>query len=182
MVSPQPLSFDILAHRLSAAERQLAIDRHEIAALRRDVSGQRRSLWMANAFILISAVAAITLTRSPDLQAQKPQAQKAPVAAPMVVKAPFTVVDNENMPILRVQDQGVLGPRGALVFNDDNYSVAMFDVGESGQGQMHLANAEGKVLVEAGMTVGQTGTVRAGPASAPTAPGIPPSFILGVRK
>ena len=68
------------------------------------------------------------------------------------------------------------------MFNDESYAVAMFDVGRHRQGQIHLSNGQGEILVTAGMTVGNTGTVRAGPGSAPTAPGIPPSFIVGVRK
>ena len=84
--------------------------------MRRDLSGHRRSLWMANALVLIGVFAAITLTGLPDLQAQKPQAQKARSprrwSSP---RAPFTVVDNDNMPILRVQTRVVWITRSARV-------------------------------------------------------------------
>jgi hypothetical protein len=175
MMSPQ--TCDVLAQRLSVAERQLAVDRTEIAALRRDLSAHRRSRWMANAFATIGVVAAVMLVRSPD-----PQAQKSQAAAPLVVKAPFTVVDRANMPILRVQESGDNGARGAFVFNSGNYAVATLQIREGGSGSLTLSDVDGEIVVEAGVNVNGKGIVKAGPASAPTGPGIPPSFILGAKK
>jgi hypothetical protein len=176
MMSQHPL--DALALRLSVAERQILIDRAEIAAMRRELSGIRRSRWAANAFAVIGVVAAVALVRSPDPQAQKQQAQKAPVYTPLVVRAPFTVVDDDNMPILKVDDSG---PRGLFVYNKGSYAVATLDVKGDDSGGLALTNPQGAIVVAAGLTNKGTGKVEAGPASARTGPGIPPSFILGVK-
>jgi hypothetical protein len=176
MMSLQP--FDALAQRLLVAERQIAIDRAEIAAMRRDLSGHRRSRWMSTLFATIGVVAAITMVRSPDPQAQKSQAE-----GPLVVKAPFTVVDSANYPIMRVQERSNGGqPRGVLVFNSTNFGVVTLQVREAGSGAVTISDGGGAIIVEAGMTTAGAGIVRAGPASAPTAPGVPPSSIMGVKK
>jgi hypothetical protein len=124
MMSPQ--TCDVLAHRLSVAERQLAIDRTEIAALRRDLSGHLRSRWIANVFTVAGIVVAALLVRSSNPQAQ---------AAGSVVKAPFVVVDAANQPILKVQDASPeQGPRGALVLNAQGHIVAHLSVRSNGHG------------------------------------------------
>jgi hypothetical protein len=68
------------------------------------------------------------------------------------------------------------------VVNAAGVAVASLWTGEGGDGRLHLRNASGQVMVEAGVTVGGIGVVRTGPHS--FNPGIgflglPGSYIAG---
>ena len=129
------MDLEQLTRRVAAAEQEIARARAEIATVRQHCQRLRRSRLFASAGIAIAGVTIAGLMSSRSMSAQG--------GAPgMTVKAPFTVVDDKNIPVLTVRSGSEL--RGFAVWNAAHQSVIEVGTAQAGEAEMVVRSRDRK--------------------------------------
>jgi hypothetical protein len=105
-----------LARRLSIAEHEIALAHAEIKALREQRTRRGQVGAIASGVVVVAAAVTASALWSTTTQAQT-------AARPLTVKAPFTVVDAGNKPILSVIADG---HRGVYLSRSDGVPIVQF--------------------------------------------------------
>ena len=129
------MDLEQLTQRVISSEREIAKLTEDVARLQRAVRRTRRRSALASAGVLL--VAAGTLA---NLSSARMQAQAA--AQPLTVKAPFTVVDSANQPILTVNSGKDL--RGIALFGANRQSVLEAGTGQEGEATVVIRGKDGR--------------------------------------
>jgi hypothetical protein len=114
----EPMELDQLTRRLATAEQEIARAHAEIAVIRQHCKRLGRARILAGISVTIAGTAIAGLMSTASTAAQG-GAQK------LTVKAPFTVVDSQNKPLLVVDDGGRRGL--SVIGTDGNAFSGLFD-------------------------------------------------------
>ena len=129
-----------LTRRLAIAEHEIARAHADIKALREQHTRRRRAGAIASGIVVVAAAVSASASWSTTMQAQ---AQAA--ARPLTVKAPFTVVDAANKPILSVVAGG---HRGVYLTRSDGAAIVQFwDEYASIRGPLAVTDNADKAIV-----------------------------------
>ena len=122
-----------LERRLVLAEREVQVTRAQVQALLRAGTARTRR-WRRDGLLALAALVAVFAgARALDAQQARPQ--------PLTVRAPFTVVDEHNTPIITVGAPAKGYPRGILLFSDAGHPTAQLTVNTTGDGMLALRRA-----------------------------------------
>jgi hypothetical protein len=122
-----------LERRLAAAEREVEVTRAQVRTLLEANATRTRIRRRDGLLAVVALVAVFSVARSLDAQQTRPQ--------PLTVRAPFTVVDDDNKPIIKVDYLAHGQPRGILGYSTYGNPSAQMTVNDTGDGLLVVRRA-----------------------------------------
>ncbi|HEX6973489.1 MAG TPA: hypothetical protein VF147_03765, partial [Vicinamibacterales bacterium] len=115
------------------AERDAQVTRAQVQGLLAASAARTRTRKRDGLLAVAALVAVFAGARAIDAQQSRPQ--------PLTVRAPFTVVDDKNTPIVTISYAGKGSPRGVLAYSEEGAPTAQLTVTTTGDGMIALRRA-----------------------------------------